>query len=44
MQKEASLSAIGHGVSEAQYRTRVSQKAYELYEKRLAVNAYRGLA
>jgi hypothetical protein len=36
-QKEASLSAIGHGVTEEQYRTRVSQKAYELYEKRQAV-------
>jgi hypothetical protein len=37
MQKDASLSAIGHGVTEEQYRTRVSQKAYELYEKRQAV-------
>jgi hypothetical protein len=36
-QKDASLSAIGHGVAEEQYRTRVSQKAYELYEKRQAV-------
>jgi hypothetical protein len=36
-QNDASLSAIGHGVTEEQYRTRVSQKAYELYEKRQAV-------
>jgi hypothetical protein len=36
-QKDTSLSAIGHGVIEEQYRTRVSQKAYELYEKRQAV-------
>src|SRR5688500_3701140 len=36
-QKDASLSTIGHGVTEEQYRTRVSQKAYGLYEKRQAV-------
>jgi hypothetical protein len=35
--KDASASAIGHVVPEEQYRTRVSQKAYELYEKRQAV-------
>jgi hypothetical protein len=37
-QKDASLAAIGRGVTEEQYRTRVSQKAYELYEKRQAVS------
>jgi hypothetical protein len=34
--KDASASPIGHVVPEEQYRTRVSQKAYELYEKRQA--------
>ncbi len=36
-QKDASPSPIGRVVTEEQYRTRVSQKAYELYEKRQAV-------
>ena len=36
--KDASPSPIGHVVTEEQYRTRVSQKAYELYEKRQAVS------
>ena len=36
-QKDASSSSVGHGVTEEQYRARVSQKAYELYEKRQAV-------
>jgi hypothetical protein len=35
--KDASTSPIGGVVTEEQYRTRVSQKAYELYEKRQAV-------
>jgi hypothetical protein len=35
--KDASTSPIGHVVTEEHYRTRVSQKAYELYEKRQAV-------
>jgi hypothetical protein len=34
--KDASASPIGHVVTEERYRTRVSQKAYELYEKRQA--------
>jgi hypothetical protein len=33
---DASTSPIGHVVTEEQYRARVSQKAYELYEKRQA--------
>ena len=36
-QKDASSSPVGHGVTEERYRARVSQKAYELYEKRQAV-------
>jgi DUF2934 family protein len=35
--KDASTSPIGHVVTEDQYRARVSQKAYELYQKRQAV-------
>ena len=31
---DASTSPIGHVATEEQYRVRVSQKAYELYEKR----------
>ena len=34
--KDASPSPVGHVVTEEQYRARVSQKAYELYEKRQA--------
>jgi hypothetical protein len=34
--KEASTSPIGRVVTEEQLRARVSQKAYELYEKRQA--------
>jgi hypothetical protein len=34
--KDASTSPIGRVVTEEQYRARVSQKAYELYEKRQA--------
>jgi hypothetical protein len=36
-QKDASSSPIGHFVTEEQYRAMVSQKAYELYQKRQAV-------
>jgi len=36
-QKDASSSPIGHFVTEEQYRVMVSQKAYELYQKRQAV-------
>lgn len=36
--EDASTSTIGRVVTEEQYRTRVSQKAYELYEKRQAVS------
>jgi hypothetical protein len=32
--KDASSSPVGRVVTEEQYRTRVAQKAYELYEKR----------
>jgi hypothetical protein len=32
--KDVSTSPIGRVVTEEQYRARVSQKAYELYEKR----------
>jgi hypothetical protein len=35
--KEASTSPIGRVVTEEQLRARVSQKAYELYEKRQAL-------
>ena len=35
-QSAASTAPIGRVVTEEQYRTRVSQKAYELYEKRQA--------
>ena len=34
--EDASSSPIGRVVTEDQYRARVSQKAYELYEKRQA--------
>ena len=34
--KNVSTSPIGRVVTEEQYRARVSQKAYELYEKRQA--------
>jgi ribosome assembly protein YihI (activator of Der GTPase) len=34
--KDASPSPVGHVVTEEQYRLRVSQKAYGLYEKRMA--------
>ena len=34
--KDASTSPIGRVVTEEQYKARVSQKAYELYEKRQA--------
>ena len=34
--KDVASSAIGRVVTEEEYRTRVSQKAYELYEKRQA--------
>jgi hypothetical protein len=34
--KDVASSAIGRFVTEEEYRTRVSQKAYELYEKRQA--------
>jgi hypothetical protein len=34
--KDASLSPVGRVVTEDQYRARVSQKAYALYEKRQA--------
>jgi hypothetical protein len=34
--KDVSTSPIGRVVTEEQYRARVSQKAYELYEKRQA--------
>jgi hypothetical protein len=34
---DVSTSPIGRVVTEEQYRARVSQKAYELYEKRQAV-------
>ena len=37
---DASTSAIGRVVTEEQYRARVSQKAYELYEKRQAATHY----
>jgi len=36
----ASTSPIGRVVTEEQYRARVSQKAYELYEKRQAATHY----
>jgi hypothetical protein len=36
----ASTSPMGRGVTEEQYRARVSQKAYELYEKRQAATHY----
>src|SRR5687768_297318 len=35
--KDVSTSPIGRVVTEEQYRARVSQKAYELYEKRHSV-------
>ena len=35
--KDASTSPIGRVVTEEQYKARVSQKAYELYEKRQAI-------
>jgi hypothetical protein len=34
--KAVSTSSVGRVVTEEQYRARVSQKAYELYEKRQA--------
>ena len=37
---EASTSPIGRVVTEEQYRARVSQKAYELYERRQAATHY----
>ena len=37
---DASTSPIGRVVTEEQYRARVSQKAYELYEKRQAATHY----
>jgi hypothetical protein len=35
--EDASTAPMGRVVTEEQYRARVSQKAYELYEKRQAV-------
>jgi Protein of unknown function (DUF2934) len=37
---DASTSPIGRVVTEEQYRSRVSKKAYELYEKRQAATHY----
>jgi hypothetical protein len=37
--KDASTPPIGRVVTEEQYRIRVSEKAYELYEKRQAATA-----
>jgi hypothetical protein len=35
--EETSIAPVGRVVTEEQYRARVSQKAYELYEKRQTV-------
>ena len=37
--EDASTAPIGRMVTEEQYRARVSQKAYELYEKRQAMTS-----
>jgi hypothetical protein len=37
--EDASTAPIGRVVTEEQYRARVSQKAYELYEKRQAMTS-----
>lgn len=37
--EDASTAPIGRVVTEEQYRTRVSQKAYALYEKRQAMTS-----
>jgi len=37
--EDASTAPIGRMVTEQQYRARVSQKAYELYEKRQAMTS-----